>query len=134
MWMVEQQYPCTVASARDARRFCSEQLHRHLGATSEARAVADSAQLVVSELITNAVNANCSRTGLTLSCEGDSLRIAVLDDGRGTPAIVSPDERDEHGRGLAIVDAVAADWGVVSHSDDGKQVWAELTIPSTLAR
>jgi anti-sigma regulatory factor (Ser/Thr protein kinase) len=132
MWTAQQQYPCSVTSARDARRFCLEQLSDHLGSTSDAQEVADTAELIVSELVTNAVNADCSLTGVRLSCRGESLRIAVLDDGPGVPAVASPTDRDEHGRGLAIIDAVAAAWGVESEPDHGKQVWAELTIPPSL--
>jgi anti-sigma regulatory factor (Ser/Thr protein kinase) len=129
MWTAQQQYPCSVASVRDARTFCTEQLNDLLGETSHAQDVVDAANLIVSELITNAVNACCSSSNLTLTCEGDSLRISVLDDGAGTPLLTAAAERDEHGRGLAIIDALAASWGVVEYEDDGKQVWAELTMP-----
>ena len=110
--------------------FCTEQLNDLLGVTSAAHDVVDAANLIVSELMTNAVNASCSSSNLTLSCEGDFLRISVLDDGPGRPQLTEAAERDEHGRGLAIIDALAASWGVVEYEDDGKQVWAELSILS----
>jgi anti-sigma regulatory factor (Ser/Thr protein kinase) len=132
MWTAKRRYACSVTSARDARSFCSEQLHDHFGASSDADGVVDTAQLIVSELVTNAVNAQCSTTDLVLHCEGDSLRISVLDDGHGIPQVMNASDRDEHGRGLAIINALAAAWGVVSHKNDGKQVWAEVTIPAAL--
>jgi anti-sigma regulatory factor (Ser/Thr protein kinase) len=132
MWTAHMQYPCSAASPSDARRFCCDELENLLGSDRAAQAVVDDAQLIVSELITNAVNAECSRTGLTLECDGNSLRIAVRDDGPGRPTLRSANERDEHGRGLAIIAAIAASWGVCE-ADPGKQVWAELTIPPALA-
>ena len=132
MWSAQQHLACSSASPRDARKFCSEQLRDHLGSTRQADDIVDAAELIVSELITNAINASCSCTELTLSCEGESLRIAVGDDRSGQPLLKAPTEREEHGRGLAIVDALAASWGVVARAEDGKQVWAELTLPSAL--
>jgi anti-sigma regulatory factor (Ser/Thr protein kinase) len=129
MWTAQQHYSCSVASVGEARTFCTEQLSDLLGQTSAAQDVVDAANLIVSELITNAVNAECSSSNLTLTCEGEFLRISVLDDGPGSPVLTAAAERDEHGRGLAIIDALAASWGVIDYEDDGKQVWAELSIP-----
>ena len=91
MWSVERSYQCSVSSVRDARSFCSEQLHDHFGSTDAVDDVVDSAQLIISELMTNAVNAACSTTELTLSCEGDALRIEVGDDGAGLPKLTRAD-------------------------------------------
>jgi anti-sigma regulatory factor (Ser/Thr protein kinase) len=114
--------------------FCAEQLADYLGSTEVALEVVDTARLIVSELITNAVNASCSGTDLQLSCEGGSLRIAVDDDGDGLPTMRTAEQRDENGRGLAIIAALAANWGVVDYPNDGKQVWAEVTLPLALNR
>ncbi len=38
---------------------------------------------------------------------------------------------DPHGRGLAIVDSLSRAWGV-QHRPRGKQVWANVAIPSGL--
>jgi len=132
MWKAHVQFPGCASSVRDARRFCGQELQHWLGDDQPARDVVGDAQLVVSELITNAVNANCSLAGLTLESDGDCLRIAVRDDARGWPAARLADDRDEHGRGLAIIAAVAVAWGV-SEADQGKQVWAQLRLPPALA-
>jgi anti-sigma regulatory factor (Ser/Thr protein kinase) len=132
MWSTNQRYSCLATSAGDARRFATDELRGYLGSTEDAVDVVDTAQLIVSELITNAVNAECSSTELRLSCEGRSLRIAVLDDGGGRPSIRAAGDRDEHGRGLAIIDSLATDWGVVDDSEAGKQVWVEVALPPRL--
>ena len=87
------------------------------------------AVLVVSELLTNAVDhgAGC-RMGLLVAEADERIRIEVSDDG-GTgrqPAVrgdVGPDS--ERGRGLFLVAAVAEEWGVQVRPD-GTTVWAEL--------
>jgi hypothetical protein len=40
---------------------------------------------------------------------------------------------DDHGRGLAIVSALASRWGV-RRLRDAKEVWAELDLPTALAK
>jgi anti-sigma regulatory factor (Ser/Thr protein kinase) len=133
MWSAQQHYSCTCQSPRDAREFCREQLLDLLGAAPDAQEVVDSARLIVSELVTNAVNASCSSTDLIISREGDSLRISVVDDAPGQPIVRTATDRDEDGRGLAIVEALASAWGVVFDPRHRKQVWAELTLPPALA-
>ena len=132
MWTAKEYYLCTSGSARQARMFCTEKLSSLLGSTSEAQDVVDTVELIVSELITNAVNASCSRTTLSLSCEGGSLRIDVLDDGPGRPQLTRATDRDVHGRGLAIVETLARSWGVDADSEHGKRVWAEVELPPEL--
>jgi anti-sigma regulatory factor (Ser/Thr protein kinase) len=87
----------------------------------------DDTALVVSELMTNAIQAGCAYSRLELVIDGNHLRISVLDD---APGVVQPQDaapEDSHGRGLTIVAAVSADWGVRS-SAAGKEVWAELVV------
>jgi serine/threonine-protein kinase RsbW len=60
------------------------------------------------------------------SVEGDRLRLEVRDGGgNGTPSPRPSQVSDTEGRGLAIVAAVAVDWGVES-TPDGTTVWAVL--------
>ncbi|WP_051827445.1 ATP-binding protein [Streptomyces bicolor] len=64
-----------------------------------------------------------------------SLRVEVVDSGRGWdgPASRSPfaDADECHGRGLHLVDALAAEWG---HEvlNDGHTVWADLAVPAAV--
>ncbi|WP_432116729.1 ATP-binding protein [Streptomyces sp. bgisy032] len=89
----------------------------------------DSAALVVSELVTNAIVHTASTH---IVCElqdgADLVRIAVRDEGcaPGQPHAASrtrPEE--EHGRGLLLVDTLCRAWGAHEHGP-GLLVWAEL--------
>jgi anti-sigma regulatory factor (Ser/Thr protein kinase) len=102
---------------------------RILAAATEyprAADVLDDAAIVVSELVTNAVQAGCSVARLTLVIDDERLRIAVSDDVGGVPRRRHSGPVDEHGRGLQIVEALCVDWGVAD-THEGKQVWADLT-------
>jgi anti-sigma regulatory factor (Ser/Thr protein kinase) len=97
--------------------------------TCEPRAhdLVDTAQLLVSEVVTNAVRHGRGpvelRTGLTPS----HLWVEVEDHGPGRPRQEAPEASEDRGRGLSIVDALASAWGTgPAPSDDGKTVWFEL--------
>ncbi|MBP2056693.1 hypothetical protein J2Z21_009712 [Streptomyces griseochromogenes] len=88
----------------------------------------DTAALVMSELVTNAImHTVSSRVVCELHDHDDTVRIAVLDEGRAPgephPSPQRPDE--EHGRGLLLVDALCRAWGAQEHGP-GLLVWAEL--------
>jgi anti-sigma regulatory factor (Ser/Thr protein kinase) len=92
----------------------------------------EAAQLVVSELVTNAVlHAPDSPTiTLDLRLTGDAVRVLVSDHGLGEPdRRPQPDALTcETGRGVWLVDAFTEQWGAETHGRDGKTVWCELTI------
>jgi hypothetical protein len=87
------------------------------------------ARLVVSELVTNAVEHGQSPIVLGVTRRGDCVYLTVADRDARLPRLreLSPPEPgrplDERGRGLHAVDAVALDWGAVPTAD-GKVVWA----------
>ncbi|WP_454328036.1 ATP-binding protein [Streptomyces glaucescens] len=88
----------------------------------------DSAALVVSELVTNAIVHTASDVVVCELHDGAELvRIAVRDQGCApgelSPSPQRPDE--EHGRGLLLVDALSHAWGAQEHGP-GLLVWAEL--------
>ncbi len=90
--------------------------------------LADTAVLLVSELVTNAVQhvgPDATVTVLRLEYEGGWLRIEVHDGSPHGPEPRIPDWLDESGFGLLLVDALAAKWGV-RQTTQGKAVWAEL--------
>lgn len=91
--------------------------------------VCDRALLVLSELATNAVrhgSANGCRYQVALTLH-TTLRIEVSDaDSTRIPMPPPPGSFEENGRGLALVDLLAAKWGTELHPPAGKTVWAEL--------
>jgi len=88
----------------------------------------DDVQLLVSELVTNAVVHAGSDVEVAVRLLTDSIRIEVVD--RAPTASVplrpsSPDSHDESGRGLLLVETMASAWGV-EPMDGGKAVWFEV--------
>jgi len=98
----------------------------------------EAAQLVVSELVTNAVlHAGGSPTiSLDVRLTDGALRVLVSDSGLGEPErSPHPDSSTgETGRGVWLVDAFAKRWGTETHGRDGKTVWCELSIESPTNR
>jgi anti-sigma regulatory factor (Ser/Thr protein kinase) len=88
--------------------------------------VADEVALLTSELVTNAVLHAGTPIELVVEERPDAVRVEVRDTSDEVPVRrqVSPDAT--YGRGLALVEAVARDWGVRQIPDDGKAVWFEL--------
>ena len=86
--------------------------------------------MVVSELVTNAIRADASTIQLEVGRVGGLFRIGVIDDAHGTPKLAEPDPTAPAGRGLRIVDALSARWGV-EPAGTGKRVWAELDLAHT---
>ena len=106
-------------------------LREVLPASSDASEVIDDCSLVVSELTSNAVTAGSTVVSITVEVHRDHVRIAADDDGPGVPRPVAAGPSDRHGRGLAIVDSLSRAWGV-QQRPRGKQVWADVAIPSGL--
>jgi anti-anti-sigma factor len=90
----------------------------------------ETAQLVASELVTNAVVHAGTPIELTLRLVWPLLHIAVRDSGGGYAHIAgSVDETSESGRGLLLVDALSASWGNFV-PPIGKIVWAAVRVRS----
>jgi anti-sigma regulatory factor (Ser/Thr protein kinase) len=125
-------YYCDWAAPGQARGFCTDQVTSVLGHGSVAQVVIDDVNLVVSELVTNAVRAGCSEVGLDLEVHRDRVRLTVADQAPGIPELQHPAPSDEHGRGLQLVADLSASWGVSYPQMGGKQVWADLAVPVEL--
>jgi len=117
--------PLSLTSVAAARRFVEEQIREW-----KLEQMLDDALLISSELVTNAVTHAESSCRIRLSLTLARLRIDVLDGGVGTPEPMPPSETEEHGRGLYMVDALTAAWGLEDVPGEGKLVWAELARPS----
>lgn len=92
------------------------------------REVTDTAQLCVSELVSNVIThvGPGTPTTLAVSMNGTRLRIEVHDpDSRALPTLLEAGVDSEGGRGMALVDALADRWGVQLHPDR-KVTWCEL--------
>ncbi len=129
------QLPAHARSASRARQLLREALRdealRDEGAVSPGRAeLADDAVLLVSELVTNAVLHGQTEVTLTLEILGPLLRIGVADGSAQLP-VVQPDSPVAlGGRGVALVAACAARWGVDRRPPHGKTVWFEMQEPT----
>ncbi|MFF2726400.1 ATP-binding protein [Streptomyces sp. NPDC058008] len=97
-------------------------------------AMADEAELAVSELASNVIKHVGGGTAATLVLEhaGERLRIEMHDMSRRPPVLVPLARDDEEGgRGLRLLAGVTADWGT-SLTVTGKAVWCELSAGAAL--
>lgn len=126
-WRMSRTFPGSPVAITEARRFVTALL----GAWSGT----EDAELIVSELATNAVRHSASgRFGgcFTVAVQADRGRIwlGILDQGgQRTPHPLPPQADEEGGRGLALVAALAASWGVTG-DEQGRIVWATLNLTS----
>lgn len=93
--------------------------------------LADSADLITSELVTNAVVHGGAPANVAFyvdrKADGGLLFIEVEDAGGALPEARDADEQALDGRGLLIVEMLADDWGI-EPCGQGKRVWASLSI------
>jgi CheY-like chemotaxis protein/anti-sigma regulatory factor (Ser/Thr protein kinase) len=108
----------TTGAAGDARRFVRTQL-----AVDDE--VLSAIELLVSELVTNAVLHASTAPRLAIRLTRSTVRVEVYDDDPKIPEPLPLDSERIGGRGLYIVDAMAQRWGA-EPSGDGKVVWFEL--------
>jgi CheY-like chemotaxis protein/anti-sigma regulatory factor (Ser/Thr protein kinase) len=117
----------TLSDIPAARRFLVQQCDEWDCGISIAEA-----EVVISELVTNAVIHASSAVEIRLALVGGMLRIEVADHGGGLPDVRAPGPDDAHGRGLVLVNGLSSAWGVEPLAD-GKCVWAELSAPEPVA-
>lgn len=111
------------ASARAARRLVREACAEG-GVSGE---LTDTAQLLTSELVTNAMIHGRSALTVQTSLSDGLLRVEVGDDNSRHPQLRPTDDSALDGRGLHIIDLLAASWGVTDQPF-GKAVWFELEV------
>jgi anti-sigma regulatory factor (Ser/Thr protein kinase) len=90
------------------------------------------AELVISELVTNAIRYGTGPVQLRLIRQ-DTLICEVSDGSNTAPHLRRARMFDEGGRGLFIVAQLAERWGT-RQRPDGKTIWAELALPRPPAR
>ncbi|MGW2227663.1 SpoIIE family protein phosphatase [Streptomyces formicae] len=91
-------------------------------------ALAETAELLVSELVTNVVRHSRSERLELRLVRSAVLMCEVEDDDHALPTLMSAGGGDEFGRGLRVVSALAKEWGT-SRTNAGKTVWFELPLP-----
>ncbi|NUK09416.1 SpoIIE family protein phosphatase [Streptomyces lunaelactis] len=90
--------------------------------------VTETAELLVSELVTNAVRHACGRRAELRLVRAGSLLCEVADEDHTLPTLLDARPDGERGRGLRVVSSLAREWGT-SRTSDGKTVWFELALP-----
>ena len=109
------------SSLRDARHMVADAL----GALPEG--VRDAAVLLTGEILTNAVVHGGGWFLLQVEASPVLIRVEVADAAGGRPTVLHPSSDREHGRGMAIVDAMASAWGAEQRGSH-KVVWFELAV------
>ncbi len=106
----------------------------------------ETAELLVSELITNSIQASGSvlepknyadlagidRVSLTLRLLPGRIVIEVIDSNPNPPLLADADADAENGRGLLLVQALSKEWGHFFRRTGGKTVFAVLDVPLSL--
>lgn len=108
------------SSAGAARRFVVATLREW-----DHDELADTAALLVSELVTNAILHARSEVTVAVRALDDRVRVEVADAVDGAPFLRHATDTATTGRGLALVDACARAWGV-EPQPPGKAVWFDL--------
>lgn len=114
--------PREMSSARTARRFV-ERAALAWGAGGSQ----DTLALLATELVANAVRHGDGDIDITVRVNEGSVRVEVRDASAGEIEVGDLISDKEHGRGLALVDALAEAWGV-EPTLDGKSVWFEVPL------
>lgn len=114
----------SLAPTRKAPREAREFVRDHVtDERAQGLARLDDVLLVVSELVTNAVQAGAKRIVVELELGPQRLVLTVVDDATGQPHVKAANDSATNGRGLALVDSLADTW-VVKKRGTGKGVTA----------
>ena len=113
--------PPDIAAVREARRF----VQGFCEAEAVPDEVRDTAVLLASETVTNAFVHGRSDARLAVSLVPGGVLVEVGDDNSRHPRAVDADDQALDGRGLMIITALAARWGV-RDEEVGKTVWFEV--------
>lgn len=109
------------AAPRRARRFLDEHW-----CVEHAAVMRPQAELVVTELVSNAVQHGRPPVELSLDCSGpEGVVISVSDGNPELPRVQTVGPQADHGRGVRLVELLSDEWGVRTRPG-GKSVWSRL--------
>jgi len=117
---VELQLAAEPVAASRARRFVLDVLHQR-----GAESLSEVAELLVSELVTNALLHARSAMTVRVSEDPKRVRVEVTDASPVVPHRSGYGAEATTGRGLELVDALSSRWGAALRAP-GKVVWFEL--------
>lgn len=120
MTLRREAFPCSPASAGQARRFVSAALTE-----AELDELDYIATLLVSELVANAVLHAATGVEVVVRPHRPGVRVEVHDGNPRRPLRKHYSPMSGTGRGMVLVDTLASQWGVVP-TPSGKFVWFEL--------
>jgi anti-sigma regulatory factor (Ser/Thr protein kinase) len=113
----------TASSVGAARRFVRDVLTtRQVGDK-----IVDTVELLTSEVVTNAIVHAGAGPALVVRLGRGRVRVEVHDTISSVPLRLVADPYSPSGRGMAIVEELAGDWGV-DHIPEGKRVWFEVPV------
>jgi anti-sigma regulatory factor (Ser/Thr protein kinase) len=105
-----------------ARRAVREVVAAHVSS-----AQLHTAELLVSELVTNAIVHGAGRVRVAIDCAEQELSVTVSDDEPEPPRLEPERPMSLGGRGIRMVDSLAGAWGVNPQvNGHGKDVWFRL--------
>jgi anti-sigma regulatory factor (Ser/Thr protein kinase) len=122
---VSTRLPRSAASAPAARRFVIDTLREW-----RLSGAAPTVELLVCELVTNAMLHAGSSVDLRLLRRRERVRVEVTDSSTAPPRRRADRYASEAmgGRGIMLIEELADDWGVERVGSDGKVVWCEVVI------
>lgn len=120
---ISRRLPSIPSSAPVARRFLLDVL----GSWSLPAETVDTAGLLLTELVSNAVRHSDESIDLRLAIDEHRLRVGVFDESHRLPLPAPVGVESTSGRGLQLIDAMSSGWGV-EMEDAGKVVWFEMEI------
>ncbi|HTW20573.1 MAG TPA: ATP-binding protein [Mycobacteriales bacterium] len=89
--------------------------------------VTDTAELLVSELVTNAITHGAGTITVSIICDDEELSVTVSDDEPTQPLLQPERLMALGGRGMRLVESLAGEWGVKPRiGSPGKDVWFRL--------
>jgi anti-sigma regulatory factor (Ser/Thr protein kinase) len=118
---LSERFSAEAAAPHAARRWITGALR----SWGHDRDLLEEAELVVSELATNAIVHARSAFSVAVRSEGEGVRLSVSDASSVAPFVRDPGPTAMFGRGMRLIGDVASDWGV-DLTAGGKTVWVEL--------